>query len=327
MWGQIKRRIGVRQYSYAPALVLFLIFIGLNSVISSNFLTVTTLAGIAETYAPLVVLAVAETFVLIGGGIDISLGATVSLVNVLLVVFWGYHWPMIVASVAAIGVGVLVGVINATLVALLNVTPLLATFATSTMAFGAALWVLPTPGGSISTGFADWYAANIWVFPTPLVFMIGAYLCWWLWKRSVWGVYLYALGRSEEKSLASGAPNRSVKMASYVIAALLAGFAALAVTGNTVSGDATIGSADTLSAIAAPVIGGVSLMGGSGDAGGAIFGALFLALIVNTVFASQVGTFYQNLLSGIIILLGIVITVVVKRITTNFHNRKVVEGP
>lgn len=325
MWGRIKSVTSARQYSFVPALVLFFLFMVLNSVISSNFLTVTTLSGIAETYAPLVVLAVAETFVLVGGGIDISLGATVSLVNVLLVVLWGHHWSLIAAAAVSIGVGMLVGVMNAVLIALLNVTPLLATFATSTMAFGAALWILPTPGGSISTGFADWYAANVWVLPTPLIFMIGAYVCWWLWKRSVWGSHLYALGKSEEKSSQSGAPNTRTKMASYVIAALLAGFAALAVTGNTVSGDATIGSADTLTAIAAPVIGGVSLMGGAGDAGGAIFGALFLALVVNTVFASQVGTFYQNLLSGGIILLGIVVTTVVKRVAANSRSGRVVE--
>lgn len=326
MWNRIKTITIGRQSSFVPALVLFLAFMVLNSVISPNFLTVTTLSGVAETYAPLVVLAVAETFVLVGGGIDISLGATVSLVNVLLVVLWGHHWPFFIAAAAAISAGALVGVMNAILVAILKVTPLLATFATSTMTFGAALWIMPTPGGSISTGFADWYAANFWVVPTPLVFVIGAYLVWWLWKRSAWGFHLYAIGRNEEKSTASGAPTARVKMASYIIAALLAGFAALAVTGNTVSGDATIGAADTLSAIAAPVIGGVSLMGGAGEAGGAIFGAFFLALVVNTVFASQVGTFYQSLLSGIIILLGIVVTTVVRRVATHSKAIKVVES-
>lgn len=306
----------LRTYSFIPAVILFLVFLILNSLLSPTFFTVSSLSGFFATYAPLVVLAVGETFVLVGGGIDISLGAIVSVVNVLLVTFWGWHWALPMAITVAMLAGSAIGVVNGVLVSVLKVTPLLATFATSAMAYGAALWIMPTPGGSIATGFANWYSGNYGWFPIAGIFIILAYVIWIIWRSTPWSTYLFAVGKHEEKSFASGAPVMQVKIISYILAAFMASIAGVILTANIVSGDATIGAPDTLSAIAAPVIGGVSLLGGVGDASGAIFGALFLGLVVNTVFASQVSTFYQSLLTGSIILLGIVITTLIKRVTS-----------
>ncbi|PSR30620.1 MAG: ABC transporter permease [Sulfobacillus benefaciens] len=313
----------LKTYSFIPAVILFLVFLILNSVLSPTFFTISSLSGFFGTYAPLVVLAVGETFVLVGGGIDISLGATVSVVNVLLVTLWGLHWSLSLAIVVSMLAGTAIGVVNGLLISVLKVTPLLATFATSAMGYGAALWIMPTPGGTIATGFANWYSSNYGWFPVAAIFIVLPYVIWAIWRRTRWGTYLFAVGKNEEKSFASGAPVIRVKIFSYVLAAFMASIAGMILTANIVSGDATIGSPDTLSAIAAPVIGGVSLLGGIGDAGGAIFGALFLGLVVNTVFASQVSTFYQSLLTGSIILLGIVITTLIKRLTS-MNSRKVV---
>ncbi|MCL4351272.1 MAG: ABC transporter permease, partial [Firmicutes bacterium] len=114
----------LKTYNFIPAVILFLLFLILNSVLSPTFFTISSLSGFFATYAPLIVLAVGETFVLIGGGIDISLGAIVSVVNVLLVTLWGLHWSLSSAIVVSMLAGTAIGVVNGILISILKVTPL-----------------------------------------------------------------------------------------------------------------------------------------------------------------------------------------------------------
>ncbi len=316
----IIRQVGTR--SFIPALLLFILFIVINSIITPDFLGYNSLETLVATYAPVVLMAIGETIVLIGGGIDISLGSIVSLVNVLLVALYANHWPFSVAIICAVLAGTCVGVLNGLVIARFNVTPLLATFATSSMALGLALWILPTPGGTVPAEFATWYGDSYGFIPVPFLFIVGGYVFWLIWALTPWGELLYAAGKNEWRAFASGAPVRGVKFFSYVSAALLTSIGAVALTANIVSGDPNIGTSDTLNAIAAAVIGGVSLMGGVGEAAGPIFGALFLGLIVTTVLGAQVPAFYQDLISGSIILASIVLTTLVKRRSTRLAVRR-----
>jgi ribose transport system permease protein len=301
------------KWSPFPVLVLLIVMVIINSIITPGFLSLSSLSGFLGSYAPLVCAAIGSAVVLFGGGIDISLGANVSLVNVVLITLVGKGFDMFSASLIALLVALAIGVLNGCVIAFLRVNPLLTTFSTSSVAAGLALWVMPTPGGQASMNFITWYNGNWFGIPTPIYFIAFVWLLWLFLYKTPIGVWLYALGRDERKAFVSAISVRWLQFFTYTFAALVTGIGAIALTGSVGSGDPLVGLPISLNAIAACVIGGISLMGGSGDALGAIFGALFLGLVSTTVLAIHVPPFYQDLVSGVIVLLGIVGSVSLQR--------------
>jgi ribose transport system permease protein len=294
------------KWSPFPVLVLLLVMVVINSIITSSFLSLTSLSGFFSSYAPLVCVALGSAVVLFGGGIDISLGAIISLVNVVLITLVGKGYDMFSASLIALVTAVAVGVFNGFVIGFLRVNPLLTTFSTASIAAGFALWIMPSPGGQASMDFITWYNGDWFGIPTSIYFIGFVWLLWFLLKQTPIGIWLYALGKNERKAFVSAVSVSWLKLFTYVFAAFVTGIGAIALSGSIGSGDPLVGLPISLNAIAACVIGGISLMGGSGNVLGAIFGALFLGLVSTTVLAVQVSPFNQDLVSGMIILFGIV---------------------
>ncbi|MBH8605481.1 ABC transporter permease [Thermoactinomyces sp. CICC 10522] len=296
----------ILKWSSFPVLVLLIVMAVINSIITPGFLSLSSLSGFFGSYAPLVCVAIGSAVVLFGGGIDISLGAIVSLVNVVLITLVGKGFDMFSASVIALLVAVAMGALNGFVIGFLRVNPLLITFSTSSVAAGLALWVMPTPGGQASMNFITWYNGNWFGIPTPIYFIVFVWLLWYLLSQTPIGIWLYAMGRDERKAFVSAISVSWLQFFTYVFAAFVTGIGAIALTGSIGSGDPLVGLPISLNAIAACVIGGISLMGGSGDSLGAIFGALFLGLVSTTVLAVHIPPFYQDLVSGVIVLFGII---------------------
>ncbi|MBX5435747.1 MAG: ABC transporter permease [Alicyclobacillaceae bacterium] len=299
-------RFSLKRFQALPSLLLVLLFVVIDAFLIPHFLSDAYASSFFTSYTPLILLTIAETVVLIGGGIDISIGSIVSLVNVTWVTLGGAGWGFWSSLVVSLLAGLAIGVLNGAVVAWLRVSPLLVTLATSSIAGGLALWIMPYPGGSASANLVTWYQATFAGIPAPLLFVVIAYLLWLGWALTPWGLRLFAMGNHMHKTYVSGVPVASIQFATYVFSALVAGIAAIAVTANTGAGDPTIGATYTLYAIAAAVIGGVSLNGGVGTAAGAIFGSIFLGLAFSTVYAANMPSFYQDLTSGAIVLCGII---------------------
>jgi ribose transport system permease protein len=291
----------------------------LNSFLSKNFMSFTAWVSFLQTTTPIILISIGMAVVMLGGGIDLSVGSIVSVVNVIMVTTSGgfkdiglqyeaniVSLPLILSLVVAIGFGLF----NGLLISVLRINPLLATFASSFVGFGVALTILPTPGGAVAEALGDLYYVNIFgIIPTCIVLVAFLYALWWGLSRTPFRLYLYSVGNSASKAFFSGVKVPQVVFGTYLFSAFSAWLAGIAISSNFGGGDPRIGSAMTLSAVAACVIGGVSLAGGVGSASGGIFGALFLNLILITVLGLNIPGYLQELVSGGIVVVSLVMAV------------------
>lgn len=311
------------QWSAFPALLLWAISFTVDVALNPRILSTNGLIGLSTSNLPLIAAALGQSILLIGRHIDLSVGATISLTNVLAVRLFETGMPapavLSVAFMAAIGMAAL----NATLVVRFAINPLLATFATSFVASGLALWLLPAPGGSIPIAFVETAMSSLAGVPVALMAIAALALGWIALRRTVFMLHLYAVGGDRAKAFASGLPVQRIRFVSFLLAGCFTGLAGLAVTFSIGSGDPLIGESYTLLSIAAPVIGGVAILGGHGDGLGSVFGALFLAIATELLLAFGVSPFYQQLVVGLIILAGLGGVVSLQRAIAGWRARTV----
>jgi len=206
-------------------------------------------------------------------------------------------------------VGGLAGAINGLIVIYGRLQPIVTTIATGAVYYGAALALRPVPGGDIDATLADALTGQLWgAVPASLALLLALVVIVWLpFRRSAIGRAAYAVGSSEVAAYMSGVPIRRAKFVAYTLSGLLASIAGLFLTCVTYSGEASAanGSTYTLYSIAAVVLGGVSLFGGSGSAIGAIFGALMFRTIGDLLFVFNVEPLWQPLFQGIVLVAAV----------------------
>lgn len=286
----------------AAFLVMFAIYAG-NHPAGLN-------ANVAQTAANkgvlLAIVAMAQTLVVLTSGIDLSVGMVLVLANCLastLVVGSPLQVAFGVAGVLA--TGALCGAINAVIVIYGRLQPIVTTIATGAIYYGVALALRRVPGGDIDGTLADALTGKVfgWL-PAALVLLLALVLLIWLpFRRSETGRAAYAIGSAEVAAYMSGVPIRRAKFAAYTLSGLLASVAGLFITCITSSGEASAanGNTYTLYSIAAVVLGGVSLFGGSGSAVGAIFGALMFRTIGDLLFVFDLDPLWQPLFQGVVL--------------------------
>lgn len=305
------RRAALRQ-SYVFALLLLLIAIGVMFMLNPNFFRPAILNGNMRTYLPLMLLAAGQTIVVIAGGIDLSVGAIVSLVNVVVVALLGTApsaGQIILAIMAGLAAGVAAGAFNGICVAYLRFQPIVTTFASSFVIGGLALFIMPTPGGSVPAGLMDAYRANPLGIPLALWVGIAVLVVWQVVRSTRFGGYIYAVGGQPLAAYASGVPVARVRLASYTISGLMAALAGCAFMLGTGTGDPLIGLSSsqpiTLSAVVAVVLGGTRLSGGQGGIAGSLIGVLVLGLIRNIISFANVPTWWQTLVDSLIVMFAL----------------------
>jgi len=258
----------------------------------------------------LALVAMAQTIPILTAGLDLSVGMVFVLANCTAsTLLAGSPIETTLGVVAVLLVGVVCGAINGAIVVFGRLQPIIATIATGAIFYGFALWLRPAPGGKINTDFADAMVGSVAGFiPVTLVLLLGVVFFLWLpYKRSVLGRAAYAIGSSEKASFMSGIPIARAKFFAYLMAGVLASVAGLLLTCITYSGEANavLGSTYTLNSIAAVVLGGTSLFGGSGGAIGSIFGALVLRTIGDLLIIFDLDPLWQPLYLGIVLLAAV----------------------
>jgi ribose transport system permease protein len=260
----------------------------------------------------LALVAMAQTFVVVTAGIDLSVGMVLVLSNCLA------SW-IVVGSPAMVGVGVLVvvltglmcGAINGAIVIYGRLQPIVSTIATGAIYFGVALALRPVPGGDVDTALADALTGRVvGLVPASLVALAAVvFMIWVPYRRSSIGRAAYAVGSSESAAYMSGVPIKAAKFVAYLLSGLVASLGGLFLSFITTSGEASvaIGGSYTLYSIAAVVLGGVSLFGGSGSAIGAIFGALMFRTIGDLLFVFDLDPLWQPLFQGAVLLAAVCI--------------------
>lgn len=296
-------------------LAAFAIFIAMFWIYVGNHPAGFT-ANVVQTAANkgvlLALVAMAQTMVVITAGIDLSVGMTFVLCNCLASqLLAGDAWRTGVGLVLVLAAGAACGAVNGLLVIFGRLQPIVATIASGAIYFGLALWLRPDPGGAsdFNSDFADLFTGKLWgKIPESLVTLAAvALVVWFPFSRSAIGRTAYAVGSSELSAYMSGAPIRAAKFLVYMLAGLLAGLGGVFLTFLTYSGEASAanGATYTLYSIAAVVLGGVSLFGGSGSAIGAIFGALAFRAIGDLLFVFDIEPLWQPLFQGVVLLASV----------------------
>jgi ribose transport system permease protein len=262
----------------------------------------------------LALVAVAQTFVVLTAGIDLSVGMVFILCNCVasyVVVGSALHIAFGVALVLAVGLAC--GAMNAAIVVVGRLQPIVTTIATGAIFFGLALWLRPVPGTApeFAEDLGSALTGKIFdVVPASLVALAAIMLVVWVpFSRSWVGRAALAIGSSEKAAYMSGVRIRSAKCAAYLLSGLMAACAGLFLTFFTDSGEASAanGNTYTLLSIAAVVLGGVSLFGGVGSAVGAIFGAFAFRTIGDLLFVFDFDPLWQPLFQGVVLLAAILL--------------------
>ncbi|MBS1750091.1 MAG: ribose ABC transporter permease [Bacteroidetes bacterium] len=285
--------------------IAFIVLCILLSVATPHFLTGQNLLIILRQVSVNGILAIGVTFVIIAGGIDLSLGSVVALTGV---VAAGYAhpntYPLIVPLLIGLFTGVGVGLINGLVITLGKVAPFIVTLGMMTMARGLALvWSDGRPVSNLSPAF-NFIGGGDWLYiPVPiLLFVLVVVVSYILLNNTTIGRYIYAVGGNEQAAKASGIRVNAVKLFAYIICGGLAALAGIVLASRITTGQPNAGIAYELDAIAAVVIGGTSLMGGRGTVTGTVVGVLIIGIINNGLDLLNVSSYYQQIIKGVIII-------------------------
>ncbi|MGD0841469.1 MAG: ABC transporter permease [Candidatus Acidiferrales bacterium] len=309
------------------AVVALVLLVVLFSVSTSTFLTANNLTILAKHVAITAILAIGMTFVVLTGGIDLSVGSVAGLAGMVAgalltrgLVFSGMQHPLypgiLTVVFVSLVVGALVGLLNGLLVVRFAVAPFIATLGTLYIARGAALLIshgatFPSLGGEAArhnTGFLLLGQATLFSVPLPVWIMIAlAIVASVLASKTPFGRHVYAVGGNERAALLSGIRVGRVKLISYVISTVCAATVGLIIASQLEAAHPATGESFELNAIAAVVLGGTSLMGGRGSVLGSLAGAFVIGVLADGMVMLGISEFWQMVIKGVVIVLAVAV--------------------
>lgn len=311
------KRFARREPSAIAAFVILTI-VAVGWMLNTPRLSISAIAIVIAQTLPLAMVACGMAVIIFGKGIDLSLGMILTITNVIIAYLSSNGMPVLLAALIALAVSLLVGSVNGVLVAYMGLPPLVITLATSSILAGVALYILPTPGGSVPKWFSNIPLLLIGPIPFSLILLIGIpLLVWYPIRRSWLGTAIMAVGEDDSSAFTSGINVRAVRASTYVLGAAFTSFGGMLMTMTSASGDPKIGVDFTMNAIAAAVIGGTLLSGGRGTIAGAVAGAVTLRLIGNLLFSLGLNGYWQYVVIGTILIAALGVPYLIGRARAN----------
>jgi len=295
------------------SLIGLVVLIGIVGVLSPSFFTVANLLNVLRQTSINGVIAAGMTFVILTGGIDLSVGSILGFSGAVAASCLASGQSMLVTIVLTLVIGSGVGLLNGIIIAKGKLQPFIVTLATMTILRGATLVFTDGKPISLGTGtsaiaFSKIGGGTILGIPTPVVIMIFAFaICYYILTQTKMGRYTYALGGNEEATKLSGLNADRIKMFVYTISGLLASVAAIIITSRLFSAQPNAGDGYELDAIAAVVLGGTKLAGGKGKITGTIIGALIIGVLSNALNLLNVSSYFQMIAKGVVILIAVLL--------------------
>jgi len=290
--------------------LLILLLVIIASSAGFSYFDISLLASGGTTLA---LAAIGGTLVILSGGFDLSVGAVISLVNVVLAA--GYIDDNTPAAFAlsfglAILVGAACGLVNGVLVAYARIQPIVVTLSTMFIIQGITLLVMNSPGGTVPSSLGTYLMGDILpeLFPASLFLILLSLLAWAWIKRTPFGLHLYAIGGNAEAARAVGIPIARSYLLTYTLAGAFYGLAGFFLSAQTGAGDPLVGNSLLLSVFAAIVIGGTRLGGGKGGPMGSVIGAFVLMLIVNILLLFNISAYYSTIAQGVVLIMAVMIS-------------------
>ena len=295
------------------SLLGLVLLIAVVSILNPSFLSPKNIMNILRQTSVNAVIAAGMTFVILTGGIDLSVGSILGISGAVCASILVSGQNVVIAVLAALVVGVVVGFLNGFIISKGKLQPFIATLATMTVLKGLTL--VYTNGNPITLGsnelamsFGKIGGGTILGIPTPAMIMILVFMvCYYILHNTKMGRYTYALGSNEEATKLSGLNTDKIKIWGYTISGILASIAGIIITSRLYSAQPTAGSGYELDAIAAVVLGGTSLNGGKGKITGTIIGALIIGVLSNALNILDVSSYYQTMVKGAVILLAVLL--------------------
>jgi ribose transport system permease protein len=310
--GEPRRSFG-RIGNKSALLLLLVVMEGAFALIQPLIVSPGNVLNVLHQASYLLVLTVAQTLVLLTRGFDLSLGTTVSVVSVasaLVLTGFGDNpawWVIALGMCAGLAIAMGIGLFNGFLVACIGVNPFIATLASLNICLGLATTI---SGGKPVFGVPDAFSVllndgtvlgvgvTLWIATAVLLF------AWFALNRTVFGRAIYLLGSNPRAAMVAGLPVRGVLAGAYLICSLLAGLGALMLTARTGSGEPNLGGSLMLQSIAAAVIGGTSLRGGSGGIAAAVLGTFFVTMLSNGMDLLRISGYVQMIALGVVVILA-----------------------
>lgn len=297
------------------SLLLFVIMVIVNRALQDNLFEIGPLNGNLRVFTPAILLAVGQTFVIIAGGVDLSVGAILSMTNAILATRIPQEAsPEVVigALLLAFGAGALAGALNGFGVTVLRLQPIVTTYATSFIFAGVALQVLPEPGGRLPRDLTSFWRNPLQItpdlaIPMSLIVITLLVVFWVVLSRTRYRQFLFATGSKAEAAYSTGVPVNRVRFTTYLLSALFSTLAALAITLGTGTGNPRAGDQMTLPSVVAVVLGGTRLSGGQGNIMGSVIGALILGTIGNIISFADLDSWVRPLIDALIIIAALAI--------------------
>lgn len=297
-----------RLYDRFGVLVVFVLLFAVSCMLSDRFLQTSNLFNILRQISMFGILSVGMTFVIVSGGIDLSVGSIIALVCVITANMVNDH-GIIPAILVALFVGALVGLINGVGIAYGKLQPFIMTLGTMYMASGAAsIYTNGTPI-SIKGNFSK--IGNSMLFntiPLPaiyfIVILIAAYL---VMRNTRFGRHVYSIGSNKEATRLAGVDVKKVTLSVYILSGVLAAVTGIIFAAQMASGSPVAGEGYEMNAITAAVVGGTSMSGGKGNLLGTFLGAVIMGILSNIMNLCGVSSYWQTVLTGLILVVAILV--------------------
>lgn len=304
--------LGILQFfkNHLGIILVVLLLSVVLSFLSPVFLTANNLMTVLKQVSHNMCLALGMTFVIILGGIDLSVGAVVAMSGTMTVGFIVNNGvPVPMAILLGLAIGTLCGMINGLIVAIFNFPPFIVTLAMMNIVQGVAyLYCGGKTTRIMDESFVIIGTGKIGFIPITVVYMIAFIIIFaFVLSRTKFGTYIYAIGGNREAARLSGVPIRPIEIAVFSITGFISAFAGIVLSARMYSGQPSVGDGHELNAIAACVLGGISMSGGVGKIGGTVMGVLVIGIINNGLNLLNVSSYWQLVAKGLIILIAVMV--------------------
>ena len=302
----------MKYMSELTTVIALIILMAVITIINSNFLTANNLLNLLLQVTSNALIAFGMTFVILTGGIDLSVGSILALSSALTAGLLGSGMPVTLAILISLILGCILGMMNGLLISYGKLAPFIVTLATMTIFRGATL--VYTNGNPITKGLSDSFLFQflgqgyIVGIPFPVIIMFIEFIVLYvLLHKTAFGKSVYAIGGNEKAAYISGVKLNKVKIIIYSISGIMASISGLIITSRLSSAQPTAGASYEMDAIAAVVLGGTSLSGGKGRILGTLIGALIIGVLNNGLNIIGVSAFWQQVVKGVVILIAVLI--------------------
>lgn len=286
--------------------VMLLVMIVVMGILNPNTLSLRWMANKSDAALSLILVAVGQTFVLLTGGFDLSVGGVICVTNCLAASkMQDSPGSMLAWAGICLVIGCGIGMFNGFVVEKTKLQPFIVTLATQSVCYGVALLIMKVDGGAVPARYINGLLHRFGPFPLSMFIIVLLVGLWMYFKRTKWGFSIYAVGSNEKAAHLNGISVLKTKVLAYGMSGAFAALAGLFRTAHVASGSPTAGADFVMISISSAVIGGTALTGGSGGIVGTIVGALVLRTIADLLVFMGVSSYWSSLVQGVLLILAV----------------------